>query len=228
MFVPLKDNNPLILITIPFVNWGLIAINVVVFVFFQSELFSGAGADASLSFGIIPSVLFNSSQLSPSFAVIPSEFTLVTYMFLHGGWLHLLANMLFLWVLGDNIEDAIGHFGYLVFYLLCGVAAALFHAWILPDNNAPLIGASGAVSGVIGAYLLLHPRVKIWILILWRIPLPIPAVIAFGIWIILQVVYAATSAQGNVAWWAHIGGFAAGCVLIVFMRRKSFPLFGLN
>jgi membrane associated rhomboid family serine protease len=132
------------------------------------------------------------------------------------------------WVLGDNIEDAIGHVGYFFFYIACGVAAALAHTLAMPQSDVPLVGASGAVAGVIGAYLLLHPRVRIWVLILWRIPLPIPALIAFGLWIILQIVNAAMSSQEAVAWWAHIGGFFTGAVLIVFMRRKPFALLGMH
>jgi membrane associated rhomboid family serine protease len=146
-------------------------------------------------------------------------------MFFHADVFHLVGNMLFLWVFGDNVEDAMGHLRFLVFYLACGVFAALFHAWMLPDSDLPLIGASGAVAGVIAAYLMLHPRVGVWVLAFKVIPLRITAGLALGIWIALQVVMVAMPDMGPVAWWAHIGGLIAGAVLILFMRRPGVPLF---
>jgi membrane associated rhomboid family serine protease len=118
-----------------------------------------------------------------------------------------------------------GHLRFLVFYLACGVFAALFHSWMLPDSDLPLIGASGAVAGVIAAYLMLHPRVRVWVLAFKVIPLRITAALALGVWIALQVVMIAMPDMGPVAWWAHIGGLIAGAVLIVFMRRPGVPLF---
>jgi membrane associated rhomboid family serine protease len=133
--------------------------------------------------------------------------------------------MLFLWVFGDNVEDSMGHVRFLAFYLACGVFAGLFHSWMLPDSEMPLIGASGAVAGVIAAYLMLHPHVSVWVLAFKIIPLRITAGLALGIWIALQIVMIAVADVGPTAWWAHIGGLIAGAVLILFMRRPGVPLF---
>ena len=226
MFIPLKDNNPLVMIPFPYVNVSLIAINVAVFVIFQSGFVFTASAAINLSYGAIPAVIFDTVGLSPELVKIPQDLSLVTYSFLHGGWVHLISNMLFLWVLGDNVEDAMGHLRYLAFYLLCAAAAGLAHSFAVPASRAPLIGASGAVAGVMGAYILLYPRVRIWILLLARIPLPIPAVFALGAWIGLQFFNVFFGFEKTVAWWAHIGGFAAGALLILVLRNKSFRLFG--
>ena len=133
--------------------------------------------------------------------------------------------MLFLWVFGDNVEDATGHAKFLFFYLACGVFAGLFHTWMLPDSDLPLIGASGAVAGVIAAYLMLHPRVGVGVLAFKFIPLRISAGLLLGIWIALQVAMVAVSDAGPTAWWAHIGGLLAGAALILVLRRPGVPLF---
>jgi rhomboid family protein len=148
--------------------------------------------------------------------------TLITYQFLHGGWWHLIANMAFLWVFADNVEDAFGHFGFLIFYLLCGIAAGMLHTLVDPHSGAPLIGASGAVSGVLASYMLLYPRARVWILLFLRIPLPIPAVWALGGWFALQLVSAFISTEDSnlVAWWSHIGGFLTGLVLTFVLRSR--------
>jgi membrane associated rhomboid family serine protease len=183
------------------------------------------------SFAVTPrELLGGTALLAPSSYsedgyAIGEEATLLTYMFFHADVFHLVGNMLFLWVFGDNVEDAMGHLRFLVFYLACGVFAALFHSWMLPDSDLPLIGASGAVAGVIAAYLMLHPRVRVWVLAFKVIPLRITAALALGVWIALQVVMIAMPDMGPVAWWAHIGGLIAGAVLIVFMRRPGVPLF---
>lgn len=225
MFVPFNDRNPLRIIPFEYVNVGLIAFTVAVFVVFQSGMVFSL-EDGELAFAIIPAVVFDQVQLPAGLVELPADLTLVTYMFLHGGWAHLASNMLFLWVFGDNIEDAVGHAAYLIFYLLCGAAAGLAHAVIQPDSVAPLVGASGAIAGVVAAYLMLHPKVKIWILVLWRIPLLLPAYLVLGAWIAMQFVsLALADADDNVAWWAHIGGLAAGAILIPFFKRRDLPLF---
>ena len=137
---------------------------------------------------------------------MPERFTLVTYMFLHGSWIHLLGNMLFLWVFGDNVEDAMGHLRFIMFYLMCGIFAAVVHSWIMPKSDLPLIGASGAVAGIISAYLILHPKVKVWVLALWRIPIKITAYWALGFWILAQFANLLFDTEESVAWGAHIGG----------------------
>ena len=157
---------------------------------------------------------------------MPEGYTLLTYMFLHGDILHLLSNMLFLWVFGDNVEDAMGHVKYLVFYL------AVRHrrrAWRTPSccrpRKLPLIGASGAVAGVIAAYLILHPRVLVWVLAFRFIPLRISAAWVLGVWVATQLIMVLINQADQVAWWAHIGGMVAGAILILFMRRPGVPLF---
>jgi len=227
VFIPLSDDNPLRSIRFQWVNVGLIVANVVAFV-----LQNTAGAQASiLSFALIPSELFQAHLIgaavpSPQQPVpVPEGLTLLTYQFMHGDIFHLLSNMLFLWVFGDNIEDALGHVKYLIFYLLCGVIGGLLHAVMLPTSPLPLIGASGAVAGVIGAYLLLHPRVLVWVLAFRIIPLHIRAAWVLGIWVATQIIMVLVSPPDQVAWWAHIGGMVAGAVLVLFMRRPGVPLF---
>ncbi|MFV2092139.1 MAG: rhomboid family intramembrane serine protease [Hyphomicrobiales bacterium] len=225
MFLPLSDSNPLRSITFPYVNTGIILVTVLVFVVLQSVLI--LESDNTVLYGAIPAVLFASVSLGVDDIAISTELTLVTYMFLHGGWMHLLGNMLFLWVFGDNIEDAMGHVRYLIFYLACGIIAGFTYAAIAAESQAPLIGASGAVAGVVGAYLVLHPKVKIWVLVFARIPLRLPAMYLLGAWVLLQIFNAALAdPSDDVAWWAHIGGLAAGVILLPLMKRDEVPLFG--
>lgn len=225
MFIPLHDDNRLRYVDLQYVTIGLITFNVAIFALFQAGPLSADVGPSAIGYGVIPAVLMDLKELSPELVAVPAEATLVTYMFLHGSWLHLIGNMLFLWVFGDNVEDATGHLRFLVFYLGCGVFAGLAHAWAMPESDLPLVGASGAVAGVIAAYLMLHPRVRVWVLFLWRIPLRISAMWALGIWIGLQLVNALTSVDDQVAWWAHVGGLAAGAVLIVLLRRPGVALF---
>ena len=219
MFVPLHDNTPLKVIRFQFVTLAIIVGNVVIFLMtgaFQSDLFL---ANVATSFGVVPSDITLGVPQSP----VPEPLTFVTYMFLHAGWIHLISNMLFLWVFADNVEDAFGYFAFTLFYLLCGIAGALAHVMMTPDSPAPLIGASGAVSGIIGAYVLLYPRARIWILLFYRIPLRISAIWVLGGWFLLQVfsvLTAGTDSDVQVAWWAHIGGFFAGLVITLVLRSR--------
>lgn len=230
MFIPLSDNNPLTKIPFQYVTVLLIALNVMAFAF--SSMADSFGMVAS--FAVIPTELFQANALGGLAPVagqtiaIPEGATLLTYMFFHADIFHLVGNMLFLWVFGDNVEDAVGHFKFLLFYLACGVFAAILHALLLPESSLPLIGASGATAGVIAAYLMLHPRVQVWVLALQVIPLQISAAIALGFWVITQVVMVAIPQVGPVAWWAHIGGLIAGAVLIIFFRRRGVALFDQN
>ena len=141
---------------------------------------------------------------------MPERFTLVSYMFLHGNFIHLAGNMLFLWVFGDNVEDAMGHIRFLMFYVMCGIFAGVVHIWAMPHSTTPLIGASGAVSGIITAYLMLHPKVKTWVLAFWWIPLRISAAWALGFWAGLQLFNAIASSGNNVAWWGPCGWIGVG------------------
>lgn len=229
VFIPLHDTNPLKSIHFQYVTVSLIVINVAIYVIFQTGWVVPLDDENIMAFAVVPAELMghgasNETIISPSFP-LPERFTLITYMFLHGGWIHLIGNMLFLWVFGDNIEDAMGHVRFLMFYLMCGVSAAVVHSVMLPTSGLPLIGASGAVAGIIAAYLILHPKVKVWVLALWRIPIKITAAWALGIWIAAQFASLAWESGEAVAWWAHIGGLAAGAVLILFMRRRGVPLF---
>ena len=227
VFIPLSDDNPLRSIGFQWVTIALIVTNVVVF-FWQV---SGAGSVMAASFAVVPAQLFQVHVFGGTVAIpnellrVPEGLTLITYQFLHGDIIHLASNMIFLWVFGDNVEDAMGHLKFLVFYLLCGIAAGLTHALMLPTSQLPLIGASGAVAGVIAAYLLLHPRVLVWVLAFRIIPLKISAAWVLGFWVITQFVMVLIQQVDQVAWWAHIGGMAAGAVLILFMRRPGVPLF---
>jgi membrane associated rhomboid family serine protease len=133
--------------------------------------------------------------------------------------------MLFLWVFGDNVEDAMGHLPFLVFYLLCGIAGGLAHAILSPGSSLPLVGASGSIAGVIAAYLMLHPRVRVWVLVFRIVPLRVPSWLVLGFWAVWQVVMVAVATEDGTAWWAHVGGMLAGAVLVLFMRRRGVPLF---
>ncbi len=236
MFVPVYDINPLRRIKFQYVNVALIAINVLVFFLFQErDILTGNDCGQvmfSKAFGIIPLQLLGtpvSIQDCPDGALsawnFPAPITLLTYMFLHGSIWHLAGNMLFLWVFGDNVEDALGHVRYLIFYLLCGIAGGLVYFATQLHSTSPLIGASGAIAGVVAAYVMLSPHVHLWVLVLRIIPLQLPAYWAIGAWIVMNLVLAFSGLDSSVAWWAHIGGLIAGAILVLFMRQRGVPLF---
>ena len=222
MFVPLHDNTPLQVIRFQYVTGALIVLNILVFLTtgaFTSEesLWSYASG-----YGIVPVELIHFVDPPDAHNPIPEPLTLITYQFLHGGWMHLISNMAFLWVFADNVEDAFGHVGFLIFYLICGAAAGMTHTVLLAQSPAPLIGASGAVSGVLASYLLLYPKARVWILLFLRIPLPISAFWALSGWFALQLFSAFFTSQDDVqvAWFAHIGGFLAGLILTFVLRSR--------
>ncbi len=231
MFVPVHDINPLRRLAFQWVTVSLIALNVLCYLLFSTPFFNplhqylGEFALIPVEFlghkGSLPDEIFRLIEPLP----MPEELTIFTYMFMHMNFLHLAGNMTFLWVFGDNVEDAMGHVRFLLFYLLCGVIAAVTHVAIDPESQVPVVGASGAVGGIIGAYLMLHPNVKIWVLALYRIPLRITAFWAIGVWVAVQIYSAFFSEVDTVAWGAHLGGLAAGAVLIVIMRQPGVPLF---
>ncbi len=225
MFFPLHDQNPIRHIGRPYVTWGLIGLNAALFAL---QSLAPGNVDAALygSFGMIPAVVGNS--VADLYPVVPVWTTFITYAFLHGDAFHLVTNMLFLFVFGDNIEDAMGHVRFLIFYLVCAAAAGLVHFGIDPNSMYPLIGASGAISGIIGAYLVLYPQVRIYMLmkIVVPLPIPIPAIFAILAWIGVQIFYAFAPDPEGVAWWAHVGGFAAGAALVVLFKRREIKLFG--
>lgn len=225
VFLPLKDDNKLRYISFQFATVILIVINVLVFVWQNSQGDEGI-VKFAMSAGVIPTALLGNAKLPAELAMLPPEATLVTYMFLHGDWWHLIGNMLFLWVFGDNVEDAMGPLRFILFYLICGVVAGLAHAYANIGSEAPLIGASGATAGVVGAYIMLFPRVKMWSLAFMRIPLKLPAYWVILAWLAVQVYFIFANSGDGTAWWAHIGGFAAGVVLVVIFKRADQRLFG--
>lgn len=225
MFLPLYDGVALRFLKRPSVTWALIAANIAVFALTGMGLFGG-DEKMDLAFGFIPAVFFDHAALAKGLEIVPSPITLLTGMFLHGSFVHLAGNMLFLWVFGDNVEDAMGSLRFLIFYLAAGIGAALLHGFLNADSEAPLIGASGAIAGVIAAYLLLYPKVKVWGLALQVIPLFIPALWFLGFWFLFQIYSAFTDHTSEVGFWAHVGGFVIGAALTPLLRRREVPIFG--
>lgn len=224
MFIPLHDANGLRHIRLQYVTLGLIIANCVVFVFtaLGSNQFTEA---AVMGLGYIPSTVFDIAERPDEMVLVPDNATYITYAFLHGDIWHLGGNMLFLWVFGDNVEDALGHVKFLIFYLACAAAGAWLHGILAPESQAPLIGASGAIAGIVAAYLMLHPRVKIWVLAFARFPVRLPAWIVLALWIAFQFVMVALIPEDQVSWAAHIGGIIAGALLVLVLRRRGVPLF---
>lgn len=224
MFIPIHDANTLKHIRAQYVTIALILTNVAVWAFtaITPEM---VGELAALGLGFIPAIISDHAYLDPELVLVPTGLTYVTYAFIHLDFWHLASNMIFLWVFGDNVEDALGHVRFLVFYLLCAAAGAMLHSVIAPASEGPLIGASGAISGVVAAYFILHPRVRLWVLVLFRIPLPLPAFIPLTLWLLQQFAMLALDLDGMVSWGAHVGGILAGAILVLFMRRKGVPLF---
>ncbi len=225
MFLPLHDTNLVRHIKFAWVTYALMALNIALFSV-QSVLSPGAFEQATIDFGMIPIVV---RDLYPQpLPWLPDWANLLTYAFLHAGWLHMLINMLFLWVFGDNVEDAMGHLRFLLFYLACAALAALAHIALNLDGNGPLIGASGAVAGVMGAYILLYPHARVFVLATFvvPIPLPVPAMWMLGFWIATQVFSVLIGSEEPVSWWAHLGGFIAGMALAPLLKRREVPLWG--
>ena len=225
--IPLHDDNPTKIF--PIFTVAFIVLCVLVFLW-QSSLGPERNQVIVFSLGVIPAVLLDKVQLPAELAVIPAELTVFTSMFLHGGFMHLVGNMLYLWIFGNNVEDSMGHFRFVIFYLLCGVAAVAGQTLQNPDSSIPMIGASGAISGVLGAYILLYPHARVLV----AVPLGfimhlvrLPAFWVLGLWILLQIVssYFSDNEGGGVAWFAHIGGFIAGMALIPLFKYKRVRLF---
>ena len=221
MFLPLKDDNPTN--TFPLVTVGLILANCFVF-YHQLTLSLPAGQKFVFQWGAIPYQIVHGEVLYGP-GLFPPVLTLFSSMFLHGGFLHLIGNMLYLWIFGNNIEDTLGHFRFLIFYLLAGIGAALTQVFSDPQSTAPMIGASGAVAGVLGAYLLLFPHARIltlmFIFIFIRM-IRIPALIVLGFWFLVQLLSVTSGFETGVAFFAHIGGFVAGLILVkVFQPQKA-------
>jgi membrane associated rhomboid family serine protease len=220
LFLPLKDDNPTN--TFPFVTVGLIVANCFVF-YHQLTLNLPASQRFIFQWGAIPYQIVHGEILYGP-GLFPPVLTLFSAMFLHGGFLHLIGNMLYLWIFGNNIEDTLGHFRFMIFYLLAGLGAGLAQVFSDPQSTVPMIGASGAVAGVLGAYLLLFPRARIltlmFIFIFIRM-IRIPALIVLGFWFLVQLLSVTSGFETGVAFFAHIGGFVAGLILVkVFQPQK--------
>ena len=225
--IPFSDENPSR--TRPYVTIAIIVLCVLAFLW---ELEIGAGADKALVvFGFTPSAFSDPGNAQFVGLGLPVWTTILTSMFLHAGFLHIGGNMLYLWIFGNNIEDAMGHAKFTVFYLVCGAVACLTLAAIDPHSTTPVVGASGAISGVLAAYMLLYPRARVHTLLTLGIfiyPVWIRAVWVIGFWFALQLVTAAITpaSEPGTAWWAHVGGFAAGLILTPLLKSRDVPYFG--
>src|SRR5210317_712138 len=220
--IPLKDDNPTQ--NKPIVRNYIIAACIIIF-FMQLINPSYKTGELFYSYGLIPSVLTGLDQLPQDLYVIPASMTILTSMFMHGGFMNLIGNMLYMWIFADNIEDEIGRVKFIIFYLLSGIAAALTQVFLNTESMVPMVGASGAIGGVLGAYIVNHPRAKVLVLIplgFFSQIVKIPAIFVLGIWFILQFVNSAftSSTGGGVAYGAHIGGFVFGAVAILFFNRN--------
>ena len=222
-FFPFDDENQTS--KIPIFNWLIILMCIITFLkyifehnYVQEQLF--------ISFGMIPAILFGYSELSTQLKVIPAYITIITSMFLHGGWMHLIGNMMYLYIFGDNIEEILGRVKFILFYFITGIIAALTQALLDPSSTIPMIGASGAIAGILGGYLVLYPKANIkvffWFIIFFKV-FRIRAFIVLVGWILIQ--FFSFSGEelnsGGVAYGAHIGGFVAGAILIKFFHRKK-------
>jgi membrane associated rhomboid family serine protease len=220
--IPLKDNIPAR--RFPAVNISLIVVNALVFIF-QMQMEAPELQQFINQWGFVPA-RFETGEWHELSASLP----IFTSIFLHGNLLHIVSNMWMLWIFGDNVEDSMGHGGYLLFYLLCGIIAVFAQYWAAPDSPYPMVGASGAIAGVLGAYFLTYPRAKVLTLVPIFIifyMVELPAYVFLGIWMLLQlvqgaVVLVANDAGPGVAWWAHIGGFAGGILLLPLFRKQAY------
>lgn len=217
--IPLKDNIPTR--TFPIITVGFIFVNIIIFVWQHIILHASAGAMLYTYLGLVPKE-FIASFVSRHDLLPYNVMTIFTSMFIHGGFLHIIGNMLYLWIFGNNIEDRLGHIGFFIFYIFSGICAAIFQLFYDPAADVPMIGASGAVSGVLGAYLVSFPyaRIKtILIIIIFIKIVDIPAVILLTAWFFMQFLYANVD---GIAWYAHIGGFIFGLIFtLLFLARKT-------
>lgn len=218
--IPIKNNTPTE--TFPFVTIFIILANVAAFIY-QLSLEPPLRLVLIMRAGVIPYEISHRVDTPPLLGY-PVHLTLISSMFLHGGFLHIIGNMLYMWIFGNNIEDRIGHIRFIFFYLICGVVATLIHIQSDPESTIPLIGASGAISGVLGAYIILFPKARILTLLTLGFFIrlvQLPAVVFLGLWIILQFINAYYSSQPGVAWIAHIGGFFTGLILVPLFKKTQ-------
>jgi membrane associated rhomboid family serine protease len=233
MVIPLDDDNPTT--TRPYVTAGILIACVLVYLLQRLLLSDDGASEATQAFGLVPAVLTGREMLPPGIAMIPAWATIFTYMFMHGGFWHLAGNLLFLWIFGNNIEEAMGHTRFFIFYVACGIVAAFSQVLPNPGSVVPIVGASGAIPGVLGAYMLLFPRARV----LLGLPLGFvnvefgrfPAIWVLATWFGMQIVmrFAAASqvpgeSRGGIAFGAHIAGFIAGLALVTIFKRRHVPL----
>jgi membrane associated rhomboid family serine protease len=220
MVMPLYDHNPFRLPVPPFATFGLIAVNVAVYLI---QISVGDGANEAIigTFGATPSQI---ARTAPHVGWFVADSTLLTCMFLHEGWDHILGNMIFLFVFGDDIEEALGRWRFLAFYLLSGVAGSLAYVAANAHSDVPLIGASGAIAGILGAYMLIRPCAKVAVFVMFLVT-RIPAWMVIGLWAFLQVVHLAGKDNDGVAYMAHVGGLVAGVLLFLALRPSHVRLF---
>ncbi len=225
--IPIRDTIPSR--TFPYVTILLIILNGLIFIF---EVSLGDSLKEFIRvMGLVPDRYFGLAQ-APTSNIIERYSPFLTSIFLHGGWFHVLWNMWYLWIFGDNVEDHFGHFNFFLFYILCGILAGLVHVYVNPASSVPTIGASGAIAGVMGAYFILYPRSRILTIIPLFLIFPIihiPAAIFLAIWFFMQFIsgtlsLGASAAYSGVAWWAHIGGFVAGVlvIILIFPRKRAY------
>ncbi len=230
-FLPLFDDNPTR--QTPIFSWLIIGLCVIAFMW-QQSLHPVYAEQVVFQLGFIPANAFEIAKLPPHMVLVPAWATVFTSMFLHGGWMHIGSNMLYLWIFGDNVEESMGRIKFVIFYLLCGTAAAMAQAMIDPASRIPMIGASGGIAGILGAYLILHPKAAIrtfMLVIVFVRFINLPAWLVLGVWIggqFVAVPQALANDGGGVAYLAHIGGFIAGMVLVPFFKRRDVPLFGAH
>jgi len=228
MIFPIRDDQPRF--STPFVNYFIIGLNIAVYFLVEPPAYSQALDILTAQFGLIPHDLTRAVAGAPQYPLLASLLTIFTSMFLHGNFLHILGNLWFLWIFGDNVEDYLGHFPYLIFYLLCGVAAALTDVAINPLSKVPMIGASGAIAGIMGAYIVLYPRARVQMLVLLIVFITfwwLPAWVFLGFWFLFQFIAtsltttAANHQTGGIAFAAHVGGFVAGLIMIKMFPRRA-------
>jgi membrane associated rhomboid family serine protease len=232
---PYKDDNPTF--RTPVVTVALIAANVAAWVFLQGMGQSPVLEHSVCQLGLVPGHLLGGLHAGATVRLGPDEYcrigdtpawlTVLTSMFMHGGWLHLIGNMWFLWIFGNNVEDSTGRFRFLLFYLLCGVLAGVAQSIVNPDSQIPMVGASGAISGVMGGYIILYPRVRVHMLVFlgfYITKIAVPAYLMLGYWLLIQLVSGAMAVgqeSGGVAFLAHIGGFVGGMLLVLLFRNRA-------
>lgn len=225
--IPLRDDNPTEIT--PVITVAFIVACILVFLY-EISLPMPSNEAFVYMYGAIPAVVLGHAQLPHELVGLPAYGTLISSMFLHGGWMHLIGNMLYLWIFGNNVEDVMGHTKFVFFYIICGVIAALSHSLIDPQSTIPMVGASGAISGILGAYLLLYPHARVLVLVPFGFfgTFNVPAAMVLGLWFLMQVFSGGMSLGhegGGVAFFAHIGGFLAGMVLIGLFKHPHIRFF---